>query len=1097
MKHTPGKVTIWEESVVIPTYAVGQPDRNPMFLEKRVYQGSTGKVYPYPVIDKIYDDKEDKEYPAVFLENDYLKIMILPSLGGRIQRAYDKTNDYDFVYYNEVMKPALVGLLGPWVSGGIEFNWPQHHRPTTFMPVDYTLQELDDGSKCLKISEVDQMYGTKGMASFVLHPDKAYLEIRGQLYNRTNFPQTFLWWANPAVAVNDHTQSIFPPDVHAVMDHGKRDVSNFPIATGVYYKHDYGPGVDISRYKNLPVPTSYMAYHSDYDFVGGYDYQLDAGIMHVADHHISPGKKQWTWGCGDFGKAWDRNLTDENGPYIELMTGVFTDNQPDFTWLAPYEEKTFTQYFMPYKKVRNIKNATKDLLVNFEQEDDCAYLGIYASSLFDDVEVKVTSGEKVLLSKSCSLSPTKVFETSLDLGGTFFSLCRLSVYDSDGVLLITYQPKEPVIEKMPDPAPEAEAPEDIKSCEELYLVGQHLEQYRHATYNPADYYREGLSRDPSDSRLNNAYGLYLLRNGQIAESEQYFTKAIERLTWLSPNPYDGEPYLNLGFSLLYQGKDDKAYDAFYKATWNAGQQASAFYQLACIASKRGAYEEAYEFVTRALVSNSRNIKARALSASLMIKMGNLQKAKTSLLENLEVDPFDYCSRYLLASVFNSGKEELMTLMQDRLSSFVESSIDFAHAGLFAYAFELLSWCRSNAPMHAYYLAFYAHALDKDDICAEYLHKGSKASPLHCFPNRIEDMLVLEFVQKHSPKDGYAPYYLGNLLYDKKQFTRARQCWEVSSKLIPKFPTVWRNLSLAYFNKEGKPEMALQAMEKAFSLDESDARVFYELDQLHKILGQSPQERLDFYDHFPKLWPLRDDLYTEYVSLLNLLGESSRAYSLIMAHQFHPWEGGEGKVTAQYATSLKLMALEDLAENPKHAKVLLEQALQFPYNLGEGKLEGAKDNDIHYLIGLCEEAMGNTEKAKAAFELATVKNPDPAGIMYYNDQPADMILYEGLALRKLGKNDEAMARFHKLVGYGEKHYYDAVTIDYFAVSLPELQLFDVDLSPRNRIHCTYLIALGSIGLGDFAKGDKLLAEILASESNHFGAAFHQRVYRSLI
>lgn len=198
-------------------------------------------------------------YQAVWLENEYLKVMVLPELGGRIQRAYDKTNQYDFVYYNHVIKPALVGLCGPWISGGIEFNWPQHHRPTTFSPVDYMLIENGDGSKTCRICDVDQMYGTKGEASFTLYPGKAYIEIRGQLYNRTATPQTFLWWANPAVPVNDHTQSVFPPDVHAVMDHGKRDVSRFPIATGEYYKHDYSEGVDISRYKNIPVPTSYMA----------------------------------------------------------------------------------------------------------------------------------------------------------------------------------------------------------------------------------------------------------------------------------------------------------------------------------------------------------------------------------------------------------------------------------------------------------------------------------------------------------------------------------------------------------------------------------------------------------------------------------------------------------------------------------------------------------------------------------------------------------------------------------------------------------------------------------------------------------------------
>ena len=349
------EVKIWEEEVIIPTYEIGAAEKNPIFSEKRVYQGSSGRVYPYPVIEKIEDVKKDKAWKAVYLENQYIKVMVLPELGGRIQRAYDKTNGYDFVYYNHVIKPALVGLTGPWISGGIEFNWPQHHRPTTYQPVDYTVTEHEDGSKTVMVNDVDQMYGTKGIASFTLYPDKAYIEIRGQLYNRTPMAQTFLWWANPAVPVNDYTQSVFPPDVHAVMDHGKRDVSKFPIATGVYYKHDYSAGVDISRYKNIPVPTSYMAEKSDFDFVGGYDYREEAGILHVADHHISPGKKQWTWGCGDFGKAWDRNLTDEDGPYIELMTGVYTDNQPDFTWLKPFEEKTFKQYFMPYKKVGYVK----------------------------------------------------------------------------------------------------------------------------------------------------------------------------------------------------------------------------------------------------------------------------------------------------------------------------------------------------------------------------------------------------------------------------------------------------------------------------------------------------------------------------------------------------------------------------------------------------------------------------------------------------------------------------------------------------------------------------------------------------------------------
>ena len=125
------QVKISDTTLVIPTYGVGKPDKNPQFIEKRVYQGSSGKVYPYPVITSIKDTKEDKSYKAVIIENEYIKVTVLPELGGRIQYAQDKTNGYDFVYRNDVIKPALVGLTGPWISGGIEFNWPQHHRPTT------------------------------------------------------------------------------------------------------------------------------------------------------------------------------------------------------------------------------------------------------------------------------------------------------------------------------------------------------------------------------------------------------------------------------------------------------------------------------------------------------------------------------------------------------------------------------------------------------------------------------------------------------------------------------------------------------------------------------------------------------------------------------------------------------------------------------------------------------------------------------------------------------------------------------------------------------------------------------------------------------
>ena len=1076
---------VWSEKVLIPTYGVGEADRNPLFLEKRVYQGSSGKVYPLPVVDKILDEKVDKAYTAVFLENAYIQIMVLPELGGRIQRALDKTNGYDFVYYNEVIKPALVGLTGPWISGGIEFNWPQHHRPTTFAPVDWRVTENPDGSKSVELSEVDQMYGTKGKMTFTVYPDKAYIEIKGQLYNRTSLPQTFLWWANPAVAVNDRTQSVFPPDVSAVYDHGKRDVSTFPIATGVYYKHDYGAGVDISRYKNIPVPTSYMCAHSDYNFVGGYDDGAEAGILHIADHHVSPGKKQWTWGCGDFGQAWDRNLTDHNGPYIELMTGMYCDNQPDFTWLNPFEEKTFTQYFMPYKKCGYVKNASRECALNLEVRDGRAAITVYATQPFRSARVVLTAAGVPVYERVADLSPVDVLSAEVDVSVPE-TVLTLSVYTADGRKLLDYTPQPKKIEEIPDPMPPAKLPEEILTIEELYLTGIHLEQYRHATYLPDPYYLEALKRDPGDIRANNAYGTLLLRRGQFTESERYFRVAIARMTSRNPNPYDSEAYLNLGLCLMNQGRDDEAYDAFFKATWTAAQQEAGYYFLACIDCRRGEHALALEHVERSLVRNGHNLKARALRGMLLAALGRGEETARWFAANLHLDAFDYVSR-----IESGDVPTALAMMGSRASSYIECAIDYAEAGFYGKAVAVLDRCPAAHPMVSYHKALYLRRAGLDD--AEALREAAARNSLYCFPNRLEDILALRHAMAQNSADSKAPYYLGCLLYDRRRFAEAIACWEQSAALDASFPTVWRNLALAYFNKRGEKRLARECLEKAYALDPSDARVLLELDQLYHKVGMPVEDRLAFLDAHRDVAFRRDDLYIEYCALLNDLGRHQEALDLIMAHTFHPWEGGEGKVTTQYAAALTQMGRIALtAGDPATAKALLERALVFPHHLGEGKLEGAKDNNIHYYLGLAERALGHEAEAVRHLELAAVGEGEPAGMMYYNDQPADMILYQGLANRALGREDRASSRFYKLISYGEKHYYDQVKIDYFAVSLPDLQLFDEDLSVRNRAHCEYLIALGSYGLGDLVRAKTCYDGVLTIDNAHQGAILHKRL-----
>ncbi|HPL58270.1 MAG TPA: DUF5107 domain-containing protein [Flexilinea sp.] len=1090
MNHIKNQVEIWEEEVSIPTYEVGIPEKNPMFFENRVYQGSSGKVYPFPIIESISNKKIDKKYQAVFLENDYLFVMILPELGGRIQRALDKSNNYDFVYYNEVIKPALVGLTGPWISGGIEFNWPQHHRPTTFLPVLYRLQENSDGSKTVQMSDMDRMYGTKEVTNITLYPDKAYIEIKGQLYNPTSSPQTFLWWANPAVPANEYTQSIFPPDVTAVMDHGKRDVSKFPIADGIYYKYDYSKGVDISYYKNIPVPTSYMAYRSDYDFVGCYDHQREAGILHIADHHISPGKKQWTWGCGDFGKAWERNLTDHNGAYIELMAGVYTDNQPDFTWLKPFEEKRFTQYFLPYKKVGQVKNATKDVLLSADMRGNHLEFSIYGTHLLEDIRVFISGNNHTVFDQSFTVSPTQIISESVLLPKDSRQNLKLSIFDREGEVLLTYSLDRAKKNKLPSPATPAPNPKDIATNEELFLHGIHLEQYRHPTFDPDPYYLEGLKRDPGDSRINNAYGMLILRRGLIEESEQYFRNAIKRITMRNPNPYDGEPYYNLGYCLFLQGRFQEAFDAFYKATWSESEQEKSFYYLATIKTIQRDYDQALDFIENSLLKNLHNLKARGLKTILLRKMGRSDEAKIWAEETNTIDPFD-----LLAlnerKLLSDGTVRLpFTIRPENFNFVIEAASDYASYGCYKEAIDLLDRLEPKGPMIHYSLAYYYFRMGDLAESQKQLKSASESDPSYCFPNRIEDIAVLNFAITQNPDDSYAYYYLGNLYYDKKQYQKALTDWKKSTELNDRFATSWRNLAIILWNKEKKPQEAIAAMEKAFSLDPNDARILFESDQLYKKANYPIHDRLENLEKHQSLLEKRDDLYTEYITLLNLSGQYEKALEKISGHIFHPWEGGEGKITSQYKIAHLEMAKKALVEkNSKEAERLLLEALTYPLNLGEGKLIGTKDNDIYYFLGCCYEQACDEDKAVKAWIHACKGSEEISGEMYYYDQPADMILYQGLALFKLTHYERSDLKFHNLIYYGEQHMEDTVTMDYFAVSLPDMQLLEEDLSLRNRAHCHYLIGLGNLGLRNWEKASDHFKETLKINNSHVGANIH--------
>ncbi|WP_421144824.1 DUF5107 domain-containing protein [Aeromonas dhakensis] len=1071
-------VKVWVETITLPTYEVGAEDPNPMFLEKRVYQGSSGAVYPYGVIDTLTGQKQMKPYRAVWLENDFIKVMLLPELGGRIHRAYDKVMNRDFVYYNEVIKPALVGLVGPWISGGIEFNWPQHHRPTTFMPVDFTIAEREGGAKTVWLGEVEPMRGLQVMAGFTLYPDKALIEITGKVFNGNDTPRHFLWWSNPAVKGGDAHQSVFPPDVTAVYDHGKRDVSAFPIARGTYYKVDYSAGVDISRYRNIPVPTSYMADKSDYDFVGAYCHDEQGGLLHVADHHVSPGKKQWSWGNCDFGLAWDRNLTDDNGPYIELMTGVYTDNQPDFTWLDAGEEKVFVQNFLPYNTLGTLQNANTRAAIKLERSDDGLVCGVYAVAPLCGASFEVSDEGGVLFTQPLDLQPGQAWLEPFAI--TSEGRLQARLLDEQGQCVLSYLEHQPAGEALPDPATAPEPAVNLDSVDELYFIGQHLEQYLHASRSPFDYYLRGLELDGGDYRCNLALATLEYNRANYEQALVYVKQALTRAHSLNKNPQCGKASLLRGHIEERLGQFDAAFDNFYKATWSGNCRDSGFLGLARIAMVRRDASQALQFVEKSLAVNGTHYGAIALKGLALLESGEPEAAIVYIDEQRVRYPLHYQLAFLrwLASEQAADRDALVHLCNGR-----GTNLCFLTS-------ELLSWGRPELaskllaalPMEETLpLLFEASLLAAGPEQEALLQRAEQAFGRKVrFPNTLGEVAMLAQLSHI----WFASYLLGCFHYSKRNYEQAIALWQRVCEQAPDFASVWRNLGIHHFNKAGDMAAAEQCLRRAFSLKPDDARLLFELDQLHKRCAMAPAERLALLEAHRAVALKRDDLTAELLSLYHITGQLDAAAEILRLREFHPWEGGEGKVTGQYLINQQRRALALMTQGRHEQAVqLLQQALHYPLNLGEGRLVGQTDNDIHYLLALCHLACDHQSLAAQCLQQACLGQGSLGASRYYNDQPVDYLFYQGMALARLGRIAEAQRLFEGMVAWAEQAMGESVEADFFAVSLPDLIVLDDDPQHKHRQHCLLVRALGQLGLDQREACSQTLRELLILNPAH--------------
>ena len=1034
-------VRVWEKSLILPTYRLDPPDLNPMFYEHESYQGAKKKIYPYPFQDGVTNIREQKTYKALYLENDYVKLSILPELGGRLFSAVDKTNDYEIFYHQHVIKPALIGMLGAWISGGIEWCVFHHHRNTTYMPVDYTLAKNPDGSKTIWFGELERRHRMKWLIGITLYPDKSYIEATVKIFNRTAFPHSILYWANVAVHANDDYQIIFPPSVQVATYHSKNDFSHWPVSNEVYRGVDY-KGVDLSWWKNHPEPVSFFAWDLKEDFSGGYDHGKQAGVVHVGNHHIVCGAKLWEWSPGPRGRMWDKILTDTDGPYAELMVGAYSDNQPDYSWIKPYEVKTFKQYWYPVRGIGGFKNANTNAAVNLElKSNNITRIGFCTTSKYSDAKVFLKAGNTLILEERIDIGPARPFirEVTVPVDTKEKDL-RISLLSSTNETIIAYQPVErkynpelPEVVKAPPP------PKDIENIEQLYLTGLRLEQIHNPRLDPYAYYEEALKRDPGDSRTNTILGINYTKRAMFKQAEQKLRKAIERISAEYTRPGHTEAYYHLGLALRAQGKLDEAYDMFYRATWDSAFHSAAYYQLAELSCRKQDFTSALEEISRSLSTNTLNTKALNIKVVILRKLGRLKQAKQSALDIIAIDPLDFFAMnelYLAESGLKSknrakkGLVDLTKKMRDEAESYLELAVDYGNCGLWDEAIEVLMRpvkgrmnFAGKYPMIYYYLGYFYGQKRNTPEASKYFSLANKMPTDYCFPFRLESIEVLNAAIKNNPSDARACYYLGNLLYDLQPDETIRQ-WEKSRTIDDSFASVHRNLGWAYYRTQKNMRKAIDSYEKAVACNSKEPRLYVELDRLYEDDNVPLVKRLALLQKNHQTVVKRNDSFLREIMVLVLVGRYDEAIDFLANHHFHVREGG-GEIHDVFVDAHLRRGLSYL-KNKQFEKALsdFQKASEYPENLSVGRPKNdRRAPQVAYYTGAVYEALGDAEKADEFYKKAADQR--------VSSRWSEARFYQGLCFSELGQKDKAEKIFDELIEAAKKKLSQEATVDIFA------------------------------------------------------------------
>lgn len=993
------QVKLEEKNLTIPSYEQKAPNVMPRFYEGKSHQGVQRRIYPYPFDDGLTPNKQDREHPMIHVENEFIDLAISPELGGRIYYADDKTNNYNYLYHNHVVKPSLIGMLGNWVSGSLAWGYPHHHGPNTVESMGYKVEEKADGTKTIWVRSWDRRHRLEVEVGYSIYPNSSIIEMTIHPRNRTAISNSFLFWSNPAVHCDSAYQVIFPPSVKYVTFHGKNQMTAWPIADSRFNGYDF-TGMDISWWKNTHVPSSFFSWDPREDYFGGYDHNKHAGTAWVGNHYICPGMKYWADGNNPNGLKTNEGLTDTDGRYIELMAGFYTDNQPDYSWLQPYETKIGKMIWFPIRELDGLKYANRHGAMNYFINGQALDVRLNATSPHKAARLVIGGKNGSLIDEKINIGPAEPRKFTCNMpAGVGENDLDIALYDENGNVLLAYRPADhptPGYDK-PEPMKPFSTPEEMKSVEELYLAGLRLDQFYNASMDPMPYYLEALKRDPKNYDVNTQLGIKSMKAYDWTAAEKYFRTAVERITSHYTRPKDGEAQYYLGITLRALGKDTDAYDNLYRSSWSSAWHTAAYYQLAEMDCLRGDYPTALEHLELSIATNTDNMRAQNLKAYVLRKLNRAEEAETLLRATIDTCKINHMALNELYILRNNkaDMDELNRLMRDDVQDYLELSTEYMQAGAYAEAFDVLARMEQKGnkfPMLYYAMGYYSELMNNKDKALEYYKKAASMPSDYCYPFRFEEVYMLRSAMAMNPADARAPYYLGNLYYEH-QPEEAIALWEQALNLDKSFYITYRNLGWAYKEKRDYKK-ALSYLQQAFACNNKDARLLFELDELNDLNKLSPKEKYDFLKKNITLAKTRSETTLRLATCAVENGKYEEAIN-IMDNNFIIESEGARDMQDNYLDSYALLALK-CADKKQYDKALgyMDKALAYPIGL-YGRSIYAR---LYYIAGCINQKKGNAAKAQEYFQKAADVTIDRRSDWEYN-------FNKGMALIALGKQQE--------------------------------------------------------------------------------------------